>query len=120
MTSSGVNAPPQRALSQRMACARVRSWWGNQEMTEVTQGVYAARERALGALASQAGASGADGIVGVRIEQQTGLHSFRMGAVGGQGDREGLMITLQAFGTAIRERERADQPTPQAAIELGR
>jgi hypothetical protein len=30
------------------------------------------------------------------------------------------MITLQAFGTAIRERKRADQPTAQAAIELGR
>ena len=92
----------------------------NQELTDFTQGVYAARERALGALARQAGASGADGIVGVRIEQQTGFHSFRMGSVGGQGDREGLMITLQAFGTAIRERKRADQPTPRAAIELGR
>jgi hypothetical protein len=31
-----------------------------------------------------------------------------------------MMITLQAFGTAIRERERTDQPKPQAAIELGR
>jgi hypothetical protein len=30
------------------------------------------------------------------------------------------MITLQAFGTAIRQRERVDQPTPRAAIELGR
>jgi uncharacterized protein YbjQ (UPF0145 family) len=92
----------------------------NQELTDFTQGVYAARERALGALVSQAGASRADGIVGVRIEQQTSLHSFRMGSFGGQGDREGLMITLQAFGTAIRQRERVDQPTPSAAIELGR
>jgi uncharacterized protein YbjQ (UPF0145 family) len=100
--------------------ARFMTSAANQELTDFTQGVYAARERALGALASQAAASGADGIVGVRIEQQTGLHSFRMGGLGGQGDREGLMITLQAFGTAIRERERVDQPTPQAAIELGR
>src|SRR2546427_4391342 len=32
MTSSGVKAPPQRALSQRMACERVRSRRGNQIM----------------------------------------------------------------------------------------
>src|SRR5207302_10506802 len=32
MTSRGVNAPAQRALNHRMACARVRSWSGNQIM----------------------------------------------------------------------------------------
>ncbi len=78
----------------------------NQELTEFTQGVYAARESALRSLVRQASANGADGIVGVRIEQDTGMHSFRVGSsVGGRGDREGLIITLQVFGTAIRARD---------------
>jgi uncharacterized protein YbjQ (UPF0145 family) len=93
----------------------------NQELTEFTQGVYAARESALRSLVRQASANGADGIVGVRIEQDTGMHSFRVGSsVGGRGDREGLIITLQVFGTAIRARDGAEQYPVQAAIDLGR
>lgn len=92
----------------------------NQELTDFTQGVYAARESALRSLTRQASANGAEGIVGVRIEQDTGFHSFRVGAVGGGGDREGLIITLQVFGTAIRAREGAEQDPVQAAIDLGR
>src|SRR5436190_4329581 len=37
MTSNGVNAPPQRALNQRMACARVRSLSGNQIMNALVR-----------------------------------------------------------------------------------
>lgn len=92
----------------------------NQELTDFTQGIYAARESALRSLTGQANANGADGIVGVRIEQQAGAHSFSVGAGGGRGDRQGLIITLQAFGTAIREREPVDQASPEAAIDLGR
>lgn len=93
----------------------------NQELTDFTQGIYAARESALGSLTGQANANGADGIVGVRIEQESAFHSFSVGgAIGGRGDRQGLIITLQAFGTAIRQRERVDQFPPQAAMELGR
>ncbi len=92
----------------------------NQELTDFTQGVYAARESALGSLVSQANANGADGIVGVRVEQDTAFHSFSVGAIGGRGERQGLVITLQAFGTAIRERERVEGLPAQTAIELGR
>jgi uncharacterized protein YbjQ (UPF0145 family) len=93
----------------------------NQELTDFTQGIYAAREHALRSLTLQANANRADGIVGVRIEQQMAAHSFRvgMGGIAGSGEREGLIVTLQAFGTAIRERERAEQPAPRAALELG-
>jgi uncharacterized protein YbjQ (UPF0145 family) len=92
----------------------------NQELSDFTQGVYAARERALGSLSTQANANRADGIVGVRIEQQTALHSMRMGSgLGGSGERQGLLITLQAFGTAIREPERAEQQPPRAVLGLG-
>jgi uncharacterized protein YbjQ (UPF0145 family) len=94
----------------------------NQELTDFTQGIYAAREHALRSLSAQADANRADGIVGVRIEQQMAPHSFRVGNIGGSGEREGLIVTLQAFGTAIRQRERAEQrqQQPRAALELGR
>jgi uncharacterized protein YbjQ (UPF0145 family) len=92
----------------------------NQELTDFTQGVYAARESALGSLVGQANANGADGIVGVRIEQDTAFHSFSVGTIGGRGERQGLVITLQAFGTAIRERERVEQVPAQSAIGLSR
>ena len=92
----------------------------NQELTDFTQGIYAARERALGSLSTQARANRADGIVGVRIEQQTAAHSIRMGGIGTGGERQGLIVTLQAFGTAICERGPAEQHPPRAALELGR
>lgn len=92
----------------------------NQELTEFTQGLYAAREHALRSLSTQARANQADGIVGVRIEQQTALHSFRAGGFGGSGEVNGLIVTLQAFGTAIREHGPAQQPPPRTALELGR
>lgn len=92
----------------------------NQELTDFTQGVYAAREHALRSLSIQASADRADGIVGVRIEQQTALHSIRVGGLGGTGERQGLIITLQAFGTAIREQHTSETQPPQAALGLGR
>jgi uncharacterized protein YbjQ (UPF0145 family) len=94
----------------------------NQELTDFTQGIYAARESALRSLSMQANANRADGIVGVRIEQQTELRSFsfRVGGLGGSGERQGLIVTLQAFGTAISERSPAEQRPPRTAIELGR
>jgi uncharacterized protein YbjQ (UPF0145 family) len=94
----------------------------NQELTDFTQGIYAARERALRSLSMQANANRADGIVGMRIEQHTELRSvsFGVGALGGSGERRGLVVTLQAFGTAIRERSPAEQHPPRTAIELGR
>jgi uncharacterized protein YbjQ (UPF0145 family) len=91
----------------------------NQELTDFTQGIYAAREHALRSLTTQANANRADGIVGVRIEQQTALHSFAAGGFGGR-DRQGLLVTLQAFGTAIRGRGAAQGHSPRAALDLGR
>src|SRR5262249_31488756 len=37
ITSSGVNAPPQRALSHMMTCARVRSRLGSQTMNALVK-----------------------------------------------------------------------------------
>ena len=50
------------ALSQR-ANQMMRSWWGNQEMTEITEGVYAARQLAMREVRRQAGEAGANNMV---------------------------------------------------------
>lgn len=99
--------------------AQSMTYTANQELTDFTQGIYAAREHALRSLSTQANANRADGIVGVRIEQQTALHSFGAGGIGGR-ERRGLLVTLQAFGTAIRERGPAQGDPPRAALGLGR
>ena len=50
------------ALSMQ-ANQMMSSWWGNQEMTEVTQGVYAARHLAMSEVRRQATAAGANDMV---------------------------------------------------------
>jgi uncharacterized protein YbjQ (UPF0145 family) len=121
----------------------------NQELTDFTQGFYAARETALRYISSQADSQQATGIVGVRIDQsarhesykvvgygqqqgagvfggqqQAGFGGQRQGGLGGQqqgGDQErsGLAITLHAVGTAIREVEDVPQYPPETVISLG-
>ena len=46
----------------------------NQELPDYTQGVYAARDKAMHGLTEQAQALGADGIVGVRYDQHMRGH----------------------------------------------
>src|SRR6202043_1341704 len=50
------------ALSMR-ANQMMGSWWGNQEMTEVTEGVYAARGLAMSEVRRQASELGANDLV---------------------------------------------------------
>jgi uncharacterized protein YbjQ (UPF0145 family) len=112
----------------------------NQELTDFTQGFYSAREIALRKLSSQADSCGADGIVGVRIDQHAGLGDLRVerygrsvgpgfggfgglnrgygGASGSQDERHGLVITLQAMGTAIRTTESVTPYPPEPAVNL--
>jgi uncharacterized protein YbjQ (UPF0145 family) len=135
--------------SQGMQWQRWVTQYQNQELTDFTQGFYSAREIALRKLSSQADAGGAEGIVGVRIEQHAAMEHFRVGrsyggfgppgsynprggfggpgigglnrgygASGGQDERHGLLITMQAMGTAIRSEERVAQYPPEPAIDL--
>jgi uncharacterized protein YbjQ (UPF0145 family) len=71
----------------------------NQELGDFTQGVYAAREKAVGAAANQARRLGADGLVGVQITQHSRTHSVRRGMY----DSEDLEVTFHVMGTAVRE-----------------
>lgn len=73
--------------------------WVNQELVDFTQGVYDAREKAIGAAAAQAGQLGADGIVGVQISEHPRTHRVTRGAY----ECEDLEVTFHVMGTAIRE-----------------
>lgn len=90
----------------------------NQEMTDFTQGVYAAREHVLGRLEDQARATRADGIVGVQIRRHSAEHSFSVGGFTSNQERRGLVVTFQAMGTAVREQETVPTYPLQAAIDL--
>jgi uncharacterized protein YbjQ (UPF0145 family) len=73
--------------------------WVNQELRDFTQGVYDAREKAVGAAAYQARQLGADGIVGVQIDEHARTHRVKRNMV----DCEDLEVTFHVMGTAIRE-----------------
>jgi uncharacterized protein YbjQ (UPF0145 family) len=73
--------------------------WVNQELVDFTQGVYAAREKAVGAAASQARRLGADGLVGVQITEHSRTHSVNRGTY----ESEDLEVTFHVMGTAVRE-----------------
>jgi uncharacterized protein YbjQ (UPF0145 family) len=127
--------------SQGVQWQRWVTQYQNQELTEFTQGFYSAREIALRKLTSQADAAHASGIVGVKIDQHVAMEHFRVGrsyggfgppgsygaragfgaaggATGGQDERHGLLITLQAMGTAIRDEENVAQYPPEPAVDL--
>ncbi len=92
----------------------------NFELREFTQAFYAARETVMAQLGAQAAALGADGIVGMRIGHSARRQSLATGM--GSRERAGLMITFNAVGTAIaqRERERGQPrlPAVQPVIDL--
>jgi uncharacterized protein YbjQ (UPF0145 family) len=86
----------------------------NQELPEFTQGIYSAREIAVGRVTEQAARLGASGVIGVRIAH--GIRQVSLG--GGAYSRSGLMVTFHVIGTAIRE-DRATIPrAPKTTIDL--
>jgi uncharacterized protein YbjQ (UPF0145 family) len=86
----------------------------NQELPEFTQGIYSAREIAVGRVTEQAARLGASGVIGVRIAH--GIRQVSLG--GGAYTRSGLMVTFHVIGTAIRE-DRATIPNaPETTIDL--
>jgi uncharacterized protein YbjQ (UPF0145 family) len=115
--------------SSGMQMQRFITAYQNQELSEFTAGFYAARELALRRLSSQADAAHAEGIVGVQINQHAAFHSFKEGGGlgggglggglgGGGNERHGLVITMQAMGTAIRRLQDVPEYAPQTAIDL--
>lgn len=89
--------------------------WANQELTDFTQGVYEAREMALGRATAQAERLGAGGMVGVGIEhhiatREAGSESAR---------RRDLIITFHVIGTAIAPHGEHRPLEPETVVRQG-
>jgi uncharacterized protein YbjQ (UPF0145 family) len=97
----------------------MRSWWGNQEMVEVTQGVYAARHLAMDEVSRQARHAGANDMVISTLTHNSDHHEYdRLGIV-----QHYFIVSMHVLGTAIRlgahEPHPAPLGTPVMSINLG-
>jgi uncharacterized protein YbjQ (UPF0145 family) len=100
VASTSVHYAPATMRTIQAQSGMFGSSWVNQELPDYTAGVYAARHRVMHDLSGQAQALGADGIIGVRYAQHMrGSRVARPMMV----EREDLVVTLHAMGTAIRE-----------------
>jgi uncharacterized protein YbjQ (UPF0145 family) len=82
--------------------------WQNQELTELTRGLYAARQLAMRRVERQAHEVGAGGLVGVQIEQSQHPREFEQ-----QGyKRLDLIVTMHVIGTAVVPIDDPAEPPP--------
>lgn len=72
--------------------------WYNQELTDFTQAMYTARHLAMTRLQQECFQMGATGVVGADIEKQITPIERQLG---NDQERTDLMVSFQAFGTAI-------------------
>jgi uncharacterized protein YbjQ (UPF0145 family) len=73
--------------------------WANQELVDFSQGVYEAREKAMGFVGAQVRELGGDGVIGVQIGEQSRTHAVRRGMY----ESKDLEVTFHAMGTVVRE-----------------
>ena len=86
----------------------MRSWWGNQEMTEVTQGVYAARHLAMREVVRQAREAGANDMVISTLTHNIDHHEYeRLGVA-----QHFFIVSMHVLGTAIRLGAHEPHPAP--------
>ncbi|MGH3266158.1 MAG: heavy metal-binding domain-containing protein [Trebonia sp.] len=106
------------ALSMQ-ANQMMRTWWGNQEMTEITRGVYAARGLAMNEVQRQGQAAGANDIVIAQLTHDIHHHEFERGGF----TQHYFIVSMHVLGTAIRlgahEPHPAPLGTPVLSINLG-
>ena len=87
----------------------MRSWWGNQEMVEVTEGVYAARRLAMDEVRRQAGAAGANEMVISTLTHDISHHEYDRG---GGYTQHIFIVSMHVLGTAIALGAHEPQPAP--------
>jgi uncharacterized protein YbjQ (UPF0145 family) len=73
--------------------------WYNQELVDFTQGVYDAREKAMTYVTQQATALGADGIVGVKLDEHATGRRVSRGGI----ECDDLIVTFHVIGTSVRD-----------------
>jgi uncharacterized protein YbjQ (UPF0145 family) len=95
------------ALSMQ-ANQMMSSWWGNQEMTEITEGVYAARHLAMTEVRRQASEVGANDMVISTLTHDIDHHEYES-----PGYRQHVFIvSMHVLGTAIRLGAHEPHPAP--------
>lgn len=106
------------ALSQ-WANQMMRSWWGNQEMTEVTEGVYAARRLAMDEVLRQAREAGANDMVISTLTHSIDHHEYDMNGY----TQHVFIVSMHVLGTALalgaHEPHPAPLGVPVMSINLG-
>ncbi len=102
----------------QMAQSGWGSSWANQELVDFSQGVYEAREKAMGFVTSQVIELGGDGVVGVELREHSRTHEVRRGLT----DSRDLEVTFHAIGTVVREdptlAAAAAQPPPLKILSM--
>jgi uncharacterized protein YbjQ (UPF0145 family) len=92
--------------------------WANQELADFSQGVYEAREKAMGFVNAQVRELGGDGVIGVEIGEHSRTHAVKRGMY----ESKDLEVTFHVMGTVIREdsalASKADQPPPLKILSL--
>ena len=91
-----------------MANQMMGSWWGNQEMTEVTQAVYAARGLAMNEVLRQAREVGANDMVISTLTHQIHHHEYERTGYA----QHFFIVSMHVLGTAIRLGAHEPHPAP--------
>lgn len=98
---------------------QMRMWWGNQEMTEVTEGVYAARQLAMQQVRRQGAAAGANDMIVSTLTHQIQHHEYESGGY----TQHFFIVSMHVLATAIRlgahEPHPAPLGVPMMSINLG-
>jgi uncharacterized protein YbjQ (UPF0145 family) len=95
----------------QMAQSGWGSSWANQELVDFSQGVYEAREKAMGEVTAQVRGLGGDGIIGVELREQSRTYEVRRAMY----ESKDLQVTFHAMGTVVREDPTLASDAPQAA-----
>jgi uncharacterized protein YbjQ (UPF0145 family) len=92
--------------------------WANQELVDFSQGVYEAREKAMGFVSAQVHELGGDGVIGVEISEHSRTHAVKRGMY----ESKDLEVTFHVMGTVVREEPalaaKTTQPPPLKILSL--
>jgi len=92
--------------------------WANQELVDFSQGVYEAREKAMGFVSAQVHELGGDGVIGVEISEHGRTHAVKRGMY----ESKDLEVTFHVMGTVVREEPalaaKTTEPPPLQILSL--
>jgi uncharacterized protein YbjQ (UPF0145 family) len=114
VTSTSVFYVVPSRQTQRMTSGWQR-FQPNQEMVDYTQGVYGAREHAIGRATEQAAKLDAGGLVGMQIEHEIDVREVEQN----NQQRKDLIVTFHIVGTAIAPQGAHRPLDPQTILRLG-